>query len=107
MAGPTIIAGRPDLAHLVAPIDDLEVSTRIVNQLGITHGDKTEVLVTFVKKVRHDPFVSASICLGKELGNEHFRIIKEYDSPHNPSDCYIFVVKVDSSKDVDKLSGHI
>ncbi|CAO2152587.1 unnamed protein product [Urochloa humidicola] len=107
MAGPAIVASRPDLAHLMAPIDDLLVSTRVVDQLGITYGDQTEVLVAYVKRVRHDPFVSASVCLGKELGYQHFRIVKDYDATHGPTDDYFFIVKVDSSADVDRLNGRM
>ncbi|CAO2148899.1 unnamed protein product [Urochloa humidicola] len=107
MAGPAIIVGRPDLAHLMAPIEDVMVSTRVVDQLGITHEDQTEVLVTYVKKVRHDPFMSASVCLGKELGYQHFRIVKDYDSLHGPADGYLFIVKVDSSMDVEGLNGRM
>ncbi|CAO2189750.1 unnamed protein product [Urochloa humidicola] len=107
MAGPAIIAGRSDLAHLTAPIEDVLVSTRVVDQLGITHGDQTEVLVAYVKKVWHDPFVSASVCLGKELGYQHFTIVKVYDSLHASADGYIFIIKVDSSADVDRLTGRM
>ncbi|CAN6371596.1 unnamed protein product [Urochloa humidicola] len=101
-----IITGRDNLAHLVAPVDEMWVSTRIVKQLGITHGDQTEVLIAFVKKVRHNPFVSVSVCLAKELGYHYFKIIKDYDPKQSGPDCSLFFVKVDSSDDVDKLNGH-
>ncbi|CAN6355979.1 unnamed protein product [Urochloa humidicola] len=107
MAGPAIIARRPDLEHLTGPIDYHPVSTRVVEQLGITHGDQTEILVAYVRKVHHYLFVSASVCLGQELGYQHFRIIKDYDSSRTPAGGYLFIVKVDSSADVDRLSGRL
>ncbi|CAO2148561.1 unnamed protein product [Urochloa humidicola] len=89
------------------PIEEMWVSIRMLAQLSISAGDQTEVLVALMQKEQnvHDPFVTRSVSLGNKLGYYHFRITK--DEEPDGTKGFVFCIKVDSSKDVDKLNGHM
>ncbi|CAO2037780.1 unnamed protein product [Urochloa humidicola] len=102
---PIVVGAHPrpaELAHLGEPIENLEVSTCVVKQLGITHDDQTEVRIAFVKGVQYDPFVSANVCLAKELGHYNLKIVKDYTTPSCPPSP-----RLRPLAEVDKLNGHM
>ena len=99
------VVGAGQEAKFFEPIPEISVSTRVLTQLAVSEGDQTQVLLAYVKKTMHNPFVSASVCAGTKLGYYHFMVARDEEPPS--AEGWIFFIKVDSSKDVGKLNGHM
>ncbi|CAO2149227.1 unnamed protein product [Urochloa humidicola] len=103
--GPSNVQASASEAWDTKSIEELWASHQVMVQLGINPSMQTKDILAFMNNDKNNPFVIASVCIAKKFGYYHFRIVKD-NEPHG-AEGFVFFIKVDSSKDVDKLNGHL